>query len=572
MSEPTHSHSVVDGQLVRTSVSQMQTAYSCLRKWYFDKVLHRPRKPPGKGAERGKLGHERIEHYLLTGEDVLTPLERKGMSYYPPRGADLGASLGVEQEFDGTLTALDVPLLGYIDLVNPRELPLLQLTDWKFKKSIDQWGCAAEDLINPQHEAGIQMLGYAQWGVNTFKAAEAIRLAHVTFQTQGAPDVVETSVTISVDEVGPLWDTVSRSVIPGMKEAAQAVSAHDVPCNLKACDKYGGCDFKEECLSKGARILRGLKGAKMGIGYRPSGSVSKPITDSATAQKVSVEAVQPQPAVPTIQPPPPPGPPPPKPAPPPAQASAAPATSPATYGFCKSCGMKLSAENASKNASGAVHIGCAKQKRVTIEDVVVEAAPPVQAPPIEAAPPVQAPPIEAPVQAPPIEAPVQALPVILPPDAPVSRGVEAQAQPPTPKPAPPAPKQKAPKAKAQPAHEAPVLSDAPKSSDTPPEPAVNTGVFLYFRCAPQGVATQTLHTYVRGLERIIANLAQRVIDDLRGESSTEFGFGKWKAYLSDAARENPPPAGHYIVDTDERNEVVATALSALLPPGHVVRG
>lgn len=523
-----HTKAVVDGKLMRVSVSQLQTADSCLRKWFIDKVLGVPRRQKSVGIDRGKQGHKRIEHYLKTGEDVLGPLERKGMAYFPTRGPDLG----VELEFGvGEVMALDVPLTGAIDLVNPRGLPVLHLTDWKFKSSIEKWGVAEEDLVNPRHEAGIQMLGYAVWGMRKFPDAKSIKLTHVTFQTQGVPCAEPVSAEIPVDEVPALWDTVSRRIVPGMHEAATRESLFDVPCNKGACEKYNGCEYKSLCWSKGAQIFAGIKGATMGIGsaYKPS-KVSRVVIEDAVEAAVQVPVQAPPPPPPVIAEPPPP---PPK---PPAQA--------ATVPFCKTCGVKLTYENSSTNAQGPVHIGCSGKAPLPI-------VLPPDAPKSEPKSMLKNEVLVAPA--------VTAEPIVAPP-----------VTPPTPRAA--APSQPAPETRPPPRRGRP-----PKDPGAPPPPPpekrpVSPGTFLYWKCSPMGVVTQSLQDYVVGLEGRIAEIAQRPVDDLRGDTSTEFGFGKWKAYLAAVARENPPPAGHYIVDSDERSEVVAVALSSLLPPGHVVRG
>lgn len=339
---------VQDGELVYTSVSQLQRATpevgGCLSKWYFRYVLGLPDDPPGKGQLRGTAGHGRIEDYLLTGVNALDNLERRGMKHMPepnvrPDGTPHPVPVLVEAHFGPELdpekkqkrppfvqlTADGVPVVGFIDLIDPRDPRWLLLKDWKFKASIGQWGVKPADLVNPRNEAGIQIIGYL----------EALRLAraqgvftqdwaipsHVTFQTQGAPDVVETTTEnadgtvkpIQLDSAKALWETVTRAAIPAMRRAAKAKSHTDVPKNQQVCHKYRkACPYLTTCLDRMARIRAGfasktpapaVQGDLMGMLTQMTGGavpVSKPAETVATAPIQNVSAQKPAAASATL--------------------------------------------------------------------------------------------------------------------------------------------------------------------------------------------------------------------------------------------------------------------------------
>ena len=116
---------------------------------------------------------------------------------------------------------------------------------------------------------------------------------------------------------------------------------------------------------------------------------------------------------------------------------------------------------------------------------------------------------------------------------------------------------------------------------TQPEQGAEGGLFLYFDCAPVGVATQSLGEYVDTLDALFSEKAQikplstdadgSGVYDVRSVSSQDFGFGKWKGFFAKLAAERPPADGHYLVTRgDERVEVVAEALTAIA--ALVVRG
>src|SRR5574343_1502397 len=105
------------GVLAQVSVSQVNTFDAtqdggCPTKWWLNKVMGR--EIPGTKAQAvGIEGHEQLEHYLLTGEDVLGPVARAGKHLLPP---PRDPRVLVEHELRGTLAG--VALLGYTDVLN----------------------------------------------------------------------------------------------------------------------------------------------------------------------------------------------------------------------------------------------------------------------------------------------------------------------------------------------------------------------------------------------------------------------------------------------------------------------
>lgn len=116
---------------------------------------------------------------------------------------------------------------------------------------------------------------------------------------------------------------------------------------------------------------------------------------------------------------------------------------------------------------------------------------------------------------------------------------------------------------------------------TPAAQPAPADVRLYFGCAPVGVVTQSLYAHMEALESLVIrtasqNGASAMIegDDLRLADGQTLGFGRWAAYLAEAAKSMLPPPGHYVVDlgADSRVDCVANAIARALPEGAVVRG
>lgn len=248
---------VVDGEVVYTSASALQLAHRCLRAWFFKYKVGLPDEKKSKGLQRGLEGHARIEHYLITGQDILDPLERLGVARgYVPEFLPLGAR--VEQKIDGVATAGPIPMVGKIDLYLPPDASgKASVRDWKFKSDIGRWGCSADDLIDPDHEAGIQMLSYASFAVK--QGAREVEVSHVSFQTTGRPDVSLVSASLSAELVADKCGRLLENIVPEIIEAAKAAGPSEVRADYNACGKYGGCPFKATCLNRAAQMKDALK-------------------------------------------------------------------------------------------------------------------------------------------------------------------------------------------------------------------------------------------------------------------------------------------------------------------------
>ena len=282
---------IVDGVVRYTSVSQIQsfdvgTVGGCPRKWFFDKKLHVPR-PESKSLEIGHRCHAEVEHYLLTGEDVLSMLMRQGKYLLPDRRhidrlmiehplspeversgkvinlavefADLyrshpqGEELAQAKFGTSTLWAAPlVPVVGKIDIVNPSGAWVdlegveqvdteadIELIDHKTTSSIENWAKTPAEL-----RKSIQMTGYGFYVAQHF-GAKRVRLSHIYYQTRGR-GAEKRTVVVGLDELTERWEA-TRSIVRAMQATARIEQVQDVVASFKSCSAFRGCEYRHLC-------------------------------------------------------------------------------------------------------------------------------------------------------------------------------------------------------------------------------------------------------------------------------------------------------------------------------------
>lgn len=585
--DPNDEPSVKDGVVLRTSVSAMQKADGCARQYRFKYVDRLPDKPEGKGAKRGKEGHARVEHYLKTGENVLDPLEQLGLEYGYFPAPRVGF---VEYDFEKAgFLAGDIPMRGYIDHVDPCPSDIAcRVTDWKFKKSISKYGCADEDLADPTHEAGIQMLGYGALAVKVW-GPPLVELRHVTFQTEGRRDVKPTATVVSAEEITKRWAQVTERIVPKLRQAAAAKTYHEVPKNLDVCEKYGGCAYKSTCLDRVSMIKnRFLKSNEYpkkvldGVSDSPIPSLPQPASPVAPKGLLTMGLLTTPGSLPSpvVQPPPTP--------------TVVP-TAGVTLIDAKDaeqghrylvngakgtflCGVAISGKtfySFSMDGGGQPALILAGVKVVLLNEppvVIAAQVLPPDAP--KSNPPTPIGVITTPTVVPSVPQTEQQAVALL--QASIAKeekpkkvrrmrieekGVEVET--------PPIPVTVV----AQPSVEVPIQAPLPPpviveppvvKKEKPPAKAGPSGIHLYYGCSPIGTKTDSLIAYTNEIDAKFEEATQLTCEDLRSCNTQEFGFGKWRGFLARVAVENPPPPGHYVVTRgDERLEVIAAALQAI---------
>jgi CRISPR/Cas system-associated exonuclease Cas4 (RecB family) len=215
----------------RVSASQISTYLSCQRQWWWNKVFGLPttQKP---SAALGEAVHASIEAYLENGgtlHPVAVPARKK---------LDELRALSplVEAKMERPLRN-GLLFIGRIDLMVPDKALIV---DHKTTSNL-QYAKTEEEL-----QADVQMLAYA-YEVHARTGAPEITVAHNVLLTRGTGHRY-TEATISEQTVLEGWRQI-EAVTDQMMQTAKTEEPDAVPPTWSSCDKYGGCDFREQCRS-----------------------------------------------------------------------------------------------------------------------------------------------------------------------------------------------------------------------------------------------------------------------------------------------------------------------------------
>jgi hypothetical protein len=556
MSE-SYGKAVIGGKLQYTSVSAIDRLAGCDTSYFFRYVEGIP-DPAGPAAQRGTEGHKRIEHYLLTGEEVLGPIERAGLQHIPAPIPVGGPGLSVELKVDGVLDANGVPLKGGMDLLNERDLldehgapggNIAVLTDWKFKSEI---GTTEENLRDPHHSDGRQMLGYAETYFRLRPKALRVWLRHVHFGTKKRESGTW-KVLVERAEVRMKWQLVADTYVSRMHAVAAAKGPGETSVSgprTGQCFKFfKACVYIDRCPVGGVDLM-----LMSDRDDEPSNSKESPM-GLLSSKMSSLTSTTPPPAPPAV----------------PAVTTPAPAPAVPT-------GPVYAATTSNPPLVRMLDLGAAYQlpggrqgrleqvegqkaqflvsptERVIVElkDVGLQTAPAVAL--------VQAP--DAPLVPP--EAITPPAPVEVAPISPTTESGSHE----VPKRGRGRPKKEVtiPIPEGQRAEVGELLNAETAPTTVSIQNATDGhGVCLYFTGAPLGKVTQSLSAYVAELEKyILTTLGEKVPDVRMGNPNGPLGYGKWKAVIEQRAREvGLPPPGHYLVGNGEKEQAVAYAIADL---------
>ena len=248
--------SIENGRLVRVSVSQIKSFRDCDLKWWLDKRAKLPRKPPGKGQVLGDQCHKRIEHFLITGDDVRGPLERMGAEMLEPfvRFAPFnGGPLMVEAALESPtiFTPGGVEFVGYSDLILPPGYlhAGAVIIDHKFRKNLELYAETPEQLMLDD-----QAIVYAAFCFRRWPDMRTLLFAHHNHQTQGARFALPVQIELDRDFVLDRFVEICSLVDGAMQRAASKVTSDGVSFAKEGtCSKFGGCDFLTSCPNAPAR-------------------------------------------------------------------------------------------------------------------------------------------------------------------------------------------------------------------------------------------------------------------------------------------------------------------------------
>ena len=254
----------------------------CNRAWHY-RYVEKIKLPDDDRQKNGREGHANLASHLLTGDPAVRADIARGLEFVPAPGPDLliewdllkypGLSYPAKLTSAHSPILLEnapvklagVPLLGSIDCAHHRginygaESPeeakdpdgTIEVIDWKFvggTKFIKK----PSDLV---HDT--QLAGYASWVWAVRPETPFVRLSLGYFPVQGSPRKV--SKLIRREEVQKQIDHMS-GVVRVLGEVAKEPDVERTPYNLEACDKYGGCDYKDRCNARKNKALADLIG------------------------------------------------------------------------------------------------------------------------------------------------------------------------------------------------------------------------------------------------------------------------------------------------------------------------
>jgi hypothetical protein len=259
------------------SVSQISSfnveEEGCELRWFYKSILKRP-EPQKEFNTVGIEVHAQLKHHGTTGEDVLGKIARAGAHLLPFPGGEVlrewglndkpqpvvdGKALNWFLDSDGGakssfVWAAEVPLVGFMDLVDPRpqhrlsdgrvieEPNTIEVLDYKTTGDVKKWAKPAEKLIQTT-----QMTGYGMFVAKRYPWATHVRLSHLTFSTKSSYAQKETIVH-PIAEIKERWygahgvETIANrmKVVAGLRE-------EDVEGNFNACGAFGGCAHRSYC-------------------------------------------------------------------------------------------------------------------------------------------------------------------------------------------------------------------------------------------------------------------------------------------------------------------------------------
>ncbi len=221
------------------SASQLEAFQDCPRKWGW-KYLDGIEAPPNPYAAFGLRLHRQIELYLTKGTpfDLTTDAGEAAMAglHYLPKPGTPG--LTVEGKF--ILDGWGHRFLGYkdIQIIQPGLVP--KVADHKSTGNF-KWAKTPDEL-----KTNIQAVLYAT-DVMVKTGSQDCDLLWIYYKRTKPFAAKPVTVRVNRTELEPTLVQI-KDLADGMATIkASRASAIDLPTNLEACGKYGGCPYVNRC-------------------------------------------------------------------------------------------------------------------------------------------------------------------------------------------------------------------------------------------------------------------------------------------------------------------------------------
>lgn len=235
------------------SASQINTYADCPRKWAW-RVVHKIQGAPSPSAEVGTAVHQELERWLTgggppdlersVGGKPVGRIAAEALPHLPPPTGAGGLNLEVERKF--LIEIEGFKFQGFVDLaVGDKVYDHKTISDF----------CWA---LSPE-----QLLGDTQANLYAAERMHRLSLPYVNLQwtylrTRGKPKAQPTIARATRGSVERVFD---RKILPLAQEitelVAQKPEAKDLEPRIEACERYGGCPFREHCNLTPREIFRG---------------------------------------------------------------------------------------------------------------------------------------------------------------------------------------------------------------------------------------------------------------------------------------------------------------------------
>jgi hypothetical protein len=246
--------STPDGDYI--SASQIESWRLCKRRWAWGKIdkIYGPANP---AAEKGKIVHEVLEEWLKHGVVIDLdatrtlpdgtvfkpgPIAAAGLKHLPMPG-----TCGTERNiFVRTKVA---KYQGYIDWDTKGEIPVVgdHKTTSNFK-----WA-KTEDDLRKDPQATI----YAAALMEETKKS-TVELRWVYYLTSGKSQSKKVSLLVLREDIEKNFDDLDVTAAEIMHARKTVKTAKDLEPNVRSCDMFGGCQYRENCNLSSTERIKGI--------------------------------------------------------------------------------------------------------------------------------------------------------------------------------------------------------------------------------------------------------------------------------------------------------------------------
>jgi RecB family exonuclease len=244
-------------EIAYISASQIETWRDCKRKWAWSK-LDRIGEPQNIAAQKGKIVHAVLEAWLKEGKPIDPDMEAEladGSRFKPGPIAAAGLKHLPMPKTCGTerhifVQTEKISYQGYIDFdEKDKEVPVVgdHKTTGDFK-----WAKTEEDL----RKDPAATIYAAALMAETNK--EEVDLRWIYYSTRGAPRSKLVTLRLSREQVEKNFDDLDATGLEILEARSKYKTALELEPNLQACDRYGGCPFRENCNLSPLERMKGI--------------------------------------------------------------------------------------------------------------------------------------------------------------------------------------------------------------------------------------------------------------------------------------------------------------------------